>query len=65
MHKNVPNRRLNRQKCGWVKAKLKIHKFFHKVLYTIRPSGVAKWTSHPPQEQEDPGSNPASAVVYT
>jgi hypothetical protein len=22
-------------------------------------SGVAQWTSHPPQEQEDPGSNPA------
>jgi hypothetical protein len=21
--------------------------------------GVAQWTSHPPQEQEDPGSNPA------
>jgi hypothetical protein len=23
------------------------------------PGGVAQWTSHPPQEQEDPGSNPA------
>jgi hypothetical protein len=21
--------------------------------------GVAQWTSHPPQEREDPGSNPA------
>jgi hypothetical protein len=38
------------------------------------PGGVAQWTSHPPQEQEDPGSNPArvksflgkhsSAVLY-
>jgi hypothetical protein len=24
-----------------------------------RPGGVAQWTSHLPQEQEDPGSNPA------
>jgi hypothetical protein len=23
------------------------------------PGGVAQWTSHLPQEQEDPGSNPA------
>jgi hypothetical protein len=23
------------------------------------PCGVAQWTSHPPQEKEDPGSNPA------
>jgi hypothetical protein len=24
-----------------------------------RPGGVAQWTSHLPQEQEDPGLNPA------
>jgi hypothetical protein len=23
------------------------------------PGGVAQWTSHPPQEREEPGSNPA------
>jgi hypothetical protein len=23
------------------------------------PGGVAQWTSHPPDEKEDPGSNPA------
>jgi hypothetical protein len=25
------------------------------------PGGVAKWTLRPPQEREDPGSNPARA----
>jgi hypothetical protein len=25
----------------------------------ICSGGVAQWTLHPPQEQEDPGSNPA------
>jgi hypothetical protein len=25
----------------------------------VSPGGVAQWTSHPPQEQEDPGLNPA------
>jgi hypothetical protein len=28
-------------------------------LAKYRPIGMAQWTSHPPQEQEDPGSNPA------
>jgi hypothetical protein len=27
--------------------------------YVRAPGGVAQWTSHPPREQEDPGSNPA------
>jgi hypothetical protein len=26
---------------------------------TCCPGGVAQWTSHPPQERKDPGSNPA------
>jgi hypothetical protein len=41
----------------------------------VCPLGVVQWTSHPPQEREDPGSNPArvhvrflgkhsSAVIY-
>jgi hypothetical protein len=32
-------------------------KYIHK--YQNCPGGVAQWTSHPPEEQEDPGSNPA------
>jgi hypothetical protein len=27
------------------------------------PGGVAQWTSHPPQEREDPGSNPARVYI--
>jgi hypothetical protein len=33
------------------------HKYFSNQL--IRPGGVAQWASHPPQEQQDPGLNPA------
>jgi hypothetical protein len=29
------------------------------VIVDVSPGGVAQWTSHPPQEQEDPGLNPA------
>jgi hypothetical protein len=29
-----------------------------------RPGGVAQWTSYPPQEREDPGSNPARVKVF-
>jgi hypothetical protein len=28
------------------------------------PGGVAKWTSHPPQEQEDMGSNSTRVYVF-
>jgi hypothetical protein len=28
------------------------------------PGGVAQWTSHPPQEREDPGSNPARGLGF-
>jgi hypothetical protein len=28
-------------------------------IYVPRHGGVVQWTSHPPQEQEVPGSNPA------
>jgi hypothetical protein len=31
----------------------------HKVLAQCPDGGVAQWTLYPPQEQEDPGSNPA------
>jgi hypothetical protein len=32
----------------------------------VRPGGVAQWTSHPPQEQEDrrPGSNPDRVLGF-
>jgi hypothetical protein len=33
-------------------------KIFGKII-ALSPGGVAQWTSHPPQEQEGPGSNPA------
>jgi hypothetical protein len=30
-----------------------------KANFYKRPGGVAQWTLHPPQEQENPGLNPA------
>jgi NAD-dependent dihydropyrimidine dehydrogenase PreA subunit len=32
-----------------------------KRIISTCPGGVAQWTSPPPQEQEDPGSNPDRA----
>jgi hypothetical protein len=32
--------------------------YLHKQLFYLF-GGVAQWTSHPPHDQEDPGSNPA------
>jgi hypothetical protein len=29
------------------------------ILLTLPYGGVAQWTSHPPQDREDPGSDPA------
>jgi hypothetical protein len=40
-------------KPSLTKAGLLLKHFF------ICPGGAAQWTSHLPQEQEDPGSNPA------
>jgi hypothetical protein len=42
------------KKSSLVSPKVRIRK----PLVTC-PADVAQWTSHPPQEQEDPGSNPA------
>jgi hypothetical protein len=35
--------------------------YIHLCSYMVAlcPGDVAQWTSHPPQEQQDPGSNPA------
>jgi hypothetical protein len=34
------------------------------MFYGYCPGGVAQWTSHSPQEQEDPGSNPARVKSF-
>jgi hypothetical protein len=47
-----------RAKCNIFIAKSR-QTFFHNC-----PGGVAQWTSHPPQKQEDPGSNPARAKDF-
>jgi hypothetical protein len=33
-------------------------------MVTSAHGGVAQWTSHPPHEQEDPGSNPARVLGF-
>jgi hypothetical protein len=47
-----------RAKCNIFIAKSR-QTFFHNC-----PGGVAQGTSHPPQKQEDPGSNPARAKYF-
>jgi hypothetical protein len=43
--------------CPTKKIMLTRYKYVNGASYS--PGGVAQWTSHPPQEQADPGSNPA------
>jgi hypothetical protein len=33
-------------------------------LFCLPCGGAAQWTTHPPQEQKDPGSNPARALDF-
>jgi hypothetical protein len=40
------------------RAKCKKSPRFNQGSKIVSPGGVAQWTPHPPQEQEDPGSNP-------